>query len=228
MRRLPARAAARSRRRGKASSARRLARRSIAATPASSPSTTSSASRPAGMLRFHPLVIAQRTDDRRRCDRADALPCRRRFETISGSRQASTSRSAREIDGQEERRTYSIVNPEGAGSLHDRRARADRRAHVRVPGAGGASRRSSIEVHDAERELPRRRFAGGRRSYAAFAAGSGITPVLSIASTALASGSREPLPALVRQHRGRAHDVPRRGARAQGPLPDAFLGRLSS
>ena len=96
----------------------------------------------------------------------------------------------REVNGQEERRTSTIVNPEGAGSLT---------IGVRVQKDGACPKTSARREagkrrrrHDAERELSRQQVRGRSRSYAAFAAGSGITPVLSIASTALARdpGSR--------------------------------------
>ena len=50
------------------------------------------------------------------------------------------------LDGQEERRTYSIVSPTGRGVDHDRRARAERRPHVRGTSRGDAQAGDTVEV----------------------------------------------------------------------------------
>jgi ring-1,2-phenylacetyl-CoA epoxidase subunit PaaE len=135
------------------------------------------------MLRFHPLVVAHRSEA---ADDAIAvtfaLPAQLRDEFRFRAGQHVAVR--RVIDGREERRTYSIVNPEGAGTLTiGIRLQAGGRmsaelAQAALPGA-------SIEVM-----TPNGSFhadpAGQSRRFAAFAAGSGITPVLSIAATALA------------------------------------------
>ena len=137
------------------------------------------------MLRFHPLVVAGRAeiaDDAVALTFAVPPALREEFRFAAGQHVAIR----RMIDGREERRTYSIVNPEGAESLT---------IGVRVQKDGRMS------THLAQHALPGETFevltpngsfhaeaggAGGPRSYAAFAAGSGITPVLSIAATLLA------------------------------------------
>ena len=143
------------------------------------------------MLRFHPLVVAARAeiaDDAVALTFAVPPALREEFRFTAGQHVAIR----RVIDGREERRTYSIVNPEGAESLT---------IGVRVQKDGRMS------THLAQHALPGETFevltpngsfhaeagsVGGSRSYAAFAAGSGITPVLSIAATLLArdSGNR--------------------------------------
>ena len=88
------------------------------------------------------------------------------------------------LDGKEVRRTYSIID----GSARDRL-----RIGVRVQGPGGLSHflAHSVAVGDSIEALgPTGRFIhtplrGAARSYVAFAAGSGITPVLSIATAVL-------------------------------------------
>ncbi len=94
----------------------------------------------------------------------------------------------RMIDGREEQRTYSIVTPPGAAEL---------RIGVREQTGGRMSRDIVTRLSPGERlevGTPMGRFrtaveASRARSYVAFAAGSGITPVLSLAADILA---REP------------------------------------
>jgi ring-1,2-phenylacetyl-CoA epoxidase subunit PaaE len=94
----------------------------------------------------------------------------------------------RVIDGREERRTYSIVTPPGAAQL---------RIGVREQPGGRMSRELATRLSPGDRlevGAPLGRFrtavdAARARSYVAFAAGSGITPVLSLAADILA---REP------------------------------------
>ena len=95
------------------------------------------------------------------------------------------------LGGKEVRRTYSIIDASGRDRL---------RIGVRVQGPGGLSHylANSIAVGDSIEALgPTGRFihapvAGAARAYVAFAAGSGITPVLSIATAVLENepGSR--------------------------------------
>jgi ring-1,2-phenylacetyl-CoA epoxidase subunit PaaE len=138
------------------------------------------------MLRFHPLVIAQRApiaDDAVALQFAVPPALAEEFRFKPGQHVAIR----RLVAGREERRTYSIVSPEGAEALT---------IGVPIP-AGG--RMSQALARDArvgdvvEVMTPNGSFhaeqASGPRRYAAFAAGSGITPVLSIAASALA---REP------------------------------------
>jgi ring-1,2-phenylacetyl-CoA epoxidase subunit PaaE len=136
------------------------------------------------MLRFHPLIVTDRTVI---ADDAIAL----RFDVPSALRDEFRFQSGqhvairREVNGQEERRTYSIVNPEGAESItigvrvqNDGRMSGDLARHAK-PG-------DTVEVMTPNGSFHAEGAAGGPRSYAAFASGSGITPVLSIAATALA------------------------------------------
>lgn len=134
------------------------------------------------MLKFHPLTI---TDRRAVADDAIALtfavppPLAGEFRHQAGQHVAVRA----VIGGQEERRTYSIVSPEGA---------ADLTIALRVlPGGRMSQRLAQSQPGDVldvmtpngsfhPRPEPRR----GRRA-AAFAAGCGITPVLSIAATLL-------------------------------------------
>ncbi len=88
------------------------------------------------------------------------------------------------LDGQEQRRTYSIVNPEGSGQL---------RIGVRTQAGGVMSQylTGGLHVGDTLDVLtPNGSFhasieSARARHCVAFAAGSGITPVLSIAATVL-------------------------------------------
>ncbi len=135
------------------------------------------------MLRFHPLVIANRTavaDDAFALAFAipDALHDEFRFQ--AGQHLVLRLR----IGGQEERRTYSIVNEEGAETLTiGVRVQKDGRVSEHL--AGHAVVGETIDVMTPNGSFHAQAEAQGARSYAAFAAGSGITPVLSIAATAL-------------------------------------------
>jgi ring-1,2-phenylacetyl-CoA epoxidase subunit PaaE len=135
------------------------------------------------MLRFHPLVVAHRAEI---AEDAFALsfdlpPALREEFRFSAGQHVAIRRL---IDGREERRTYSIVNPEGSDSIT---------IGVRLQEGGRMS------AHLAEFARPgvaidvmtpngsfQAEAGGGPRHYAAFASGSGITPVLSIAASALA------------------------------------------
>jgi ring-1,2-phenylacetyl-CoA epoxidase subunit PaaE len=94
----------------------------------------------------------------------------------------------RSIDGREERRTYSIVTPPGGAVM---------RLGVREQTGGRMSRElaNAIQAGDVlEVATPTGRFRTAidparTHAYVAFASGSGITPVLSLASDIL---SREP------------------------------------
>jgi ring-1,2-phenylacetyl-CoA epoxidase subunit PaaE len=134
------------------------------------------------VLKFHPLVISERraiADDAVAITFALPPALRDEYRYRAGQHLALRAR----IDGREERRTYSIVNPEGAPALT---------IGVRVHEAGRMSRHLAREltVGDAIDVLtPNGSFVsqppGRPRLCAAFAAGSGITPVLSIAATVL-------------------------------------------
>jgi ring-1,2-phenylacetyl-CoA epoxidase subunit PaaE len=139
------------------------------------------------VLSFHPLLVTgvDRIADDAVCVRL-AVPeaLREHFKHDAG--QYVTLR--RVIDGREERRTYSIVTPPGGAEL---------RIGVREQTGGRMSRELATTLAPGERlevgtPLGRFRTAvdGSRaRTYVAFAAGSGITPVLSLACDILA---REP------------------------------------
>jgi ring-1,2-phenylacetyl-CoA epoxidase subunit PaaE len=135
------------------------------------------------MLKFHPLTVASRAaiaDDAIALTFAVPAALRDEFRFRAGQHVALR----RTIGGQEERRTYSIVNPEGSESLT---------IGVRVQAGGRMSEHLARHAQPGETVevmTPNGSFllddAAGPRNYAAFAAGSGITPVLSIAATALA------------------------------------------
>lgn len=135
------------------------------------------------MLKFHPLAIASRTvvaDDSIALDFEVSGPLRDEFRFHAGQHVALRLR----IDGQEERRTYSIVNPEGANTLSiGVRVQKDGRMSEHL--ARHAAVGETIDVLTPNGSFHAQTNAKGPRSYAAFAAGSGITPVLSIAATAL-------------------------------------------
>lgn len=137
------------------------------------------------MLKFHPLSVVSRTEV---ADDAVALTLalppglREEYRFLAGQHVAVRA----VIDGREERRTYSIVSPEGAAEL---------RIGVRTQAGGRMSEYlgRQLQVGDALEVLTpngsfHARVAPPRaRRFAAFASGSGITPVLSIAATALAA-----------------------------------------
>ena len=139
------------------------------------------------MLSFHPLKVAavDRIAEDAVCMTL-AIPhlLREKFHFDAG--QYVTVR--RMIDGREERRTYSIVAPPGGSAL---------RIGVREQVGGRMSRELANRVKPGdvlEVGTPVGRFRTSvdparTRSYVAFAAGSGITPILSLATDILA---REP------------------------------------
>jgi ring-1,2-phenylacetyl-CoA epoxidase subunit PaaE len=139
------------------------------------------------MLKFHPLVVAGRAEVAEdavalRFDVPPALAGEFRFQ--AGQHVAIRGL----IEGREERRTYSIVNPEGADALT---------IGVRVQKDGRMSEhlaREAMPGATLEVMTPNGSFhaedAPGPRAFAAFAAGSGITPVLSVAATMLARHPR--------------------------------------
>jgi ring-1,2-phenylacetyl-CoA epoxidase subunit PaaE len=135
------------------------------------------------MLKFHPLVVERRAavaDDAVALTFAVPAALSDEFRFKAGQHVAVR----REIGGREERRTYSIVNPEGPGPitigvrLHKQGRMSAELTQAVQPG-------DSIEVMTPNGSF-HAEAADGPRAYAAFAAGSGITPVLSIAASALA------------------------------------------
>jgi ring-1,2-phenylacetyl-CoA epoxidase subunit PaaE len=134
------------------------------------------------VLKFHRLAISERraiADDAVAITFAVPEALRADYRFRAGQHLALRD----VIDGREERRTYSIVNPEGAASLT---------IGVRVHEAGRMSPHLARALRPGDTidvMTPNGSFnaqASGRpRLCAAFASGSGITPVLSIAATVL-------------------------------------------
>ncbi len=139
------------------------------------------------MLSFHPLEVSsvERIAEDAVCMTL-AIPPALRAQFHFDAGQYVTVR--RFIDGREERRTYSIVTPPGGSAL---------RLGVREQFGGRMSRELATQLRPGDRldvGTPVGRFRTAvdparTRSYVAFAAGSGITPVLSLATDILA---REP------------------------------------
>jgi ring-1,2-phenylacetyl-CoA epoxidase subunit PaaE len=135
------------------------------------------------VLKFHPLVITRRgaaADDA--IALTFGLPDALRPEFRFRAGQHLGLRAI--IDGREERRTYSIVNGEGAAELTiGVRLRGDGRMsqHLAVHATVG----ETLEVMTPNGSFHTLAEPERACSFAAFAAGSGITPVLSIATTAL-------------------------------------------
>jgi len=138
------------------------------------------------VLKFHPLTV---TDRRPVADDAVALtlavdpPLAAEFRHRAGQHLALRA----VVDGQEERRTYSIVSPEGASSLTIAfRVLPGGRLSQQLARARPGDR---IEAMTPNGSFQARAEPQRARRCAAFAAGCGITPVLSIAATLL---EREP------------------------------------
>jgi ring-1,2-phenylacetyl-CoA epoxidase subunit PaaE len=90
------------------------------------------------------------------------------------------------LDGQEERRTYSIVSPEGADRLRiGFRTQAGGRMSPYL--AGKMQVGDTLDVLTPNGSFHTQLEPGRAKLYVAFTAGSGITPVLSIAATVLAA-----------------------------------------
>lgn len=138
------------------------------------------------MLKFHPLALKARTDaaDDAVC-LTFALPpaLRDEFRFTAGQHIA-----VRIDAGGEQRRTYSIVSPEGSDEL---RIGVRDQPHGRVSPwlARQLAIGETIDVLTPNGSFHTQLEPGRARRHVAFAAGSGITPVLSIAATVLA---REP------------------------------------
>jgi ring-1,2-phenylacetyl-CoA epoxidase subunit PaaE len=139
------------------------------------------------VLSFHPLEVT--AVDRIAEDAISmtfAIPSKLRAQFQHHAGQYVTVR--RSIDGREERRTYSIVTPPGGSIL---------KLGVREQAAGRMSRELAAHIRPGDKlevGTPIGRFRTSvdparTRSYVAFSAGSGITPVLSLATDILA---REP------------------------------------
>ncbi len=139
------------------------------------------------MLSFHPLRVAsvERVAEDAACVTVEIPPMLREAFVFHAGQYVTVRRM---IAGREERRTYSIVTPPGGGAL---------KLGIRLQTGG----KMSGELGDRLRPgdlldvgTPMGRFrtsisAEREHSYVAFAAGSGITPILSLAADILA---REP------------------------------------
>jgi ring-1,2-phenylacetyl-CoA epoxidase subunit PaaE len=142
------------------------------------------------MYSFHPLKVTavERAADDAACVTVEVPPALR-AEFAHHAGQYVTVR--RLIEGREERRTYSIVTAPGGGAL---KLGIRLQARGRMSGELAAKLRVG-DVLDVGTPMGRFRtaiHAERALSYVAFAAGSGITPVLSLATDILAreSGSR--------------------------------------
>ncbi len=119
------------------------------------------------------------------------------------------------IDGEECRRSYSISSGADEGEL---------RIAVRKVDGGQFSRFANEALAPGARldvAPPEGRFTaeiGADRHYAFFAAGSGITPVISIIRSMLAANEQRARDARLRQPHDREHHVPPGARRPEGPL----------
>ena len=139
------------------------------------------------MLSFHPLKVASidRIAEDAVCMSLAIPPSLREFMDFEAGQYVTVRRV---IGGREERRTYSIVTPPGNCALRlGVRAQVDGRMSQEL-----ATRLQPGDVLEVGAPIGRFRTSVDpkrTRSYVAFAAGSGITPVLSLATHILA---REP------------------------------------
>lgn len=137
------------------------------------------------MLKFHPLTITGR---RAAADDAVALTFAVPPALAADYRHRAGQHVAVRavIDGREERRTYSIIDPEGAPSLTIAlRVQPDGRMSQHLSRVRPGDTLEVMPPNGSFQPQPEPEPERGRRA-AAFAAGSGITPVLSIAATLLA------------------------------------------
>jgi ring-1,2-phenylacetyl-CoA epoxidase subunit PaaE len=139
------------------------------------------------VLKFHALEVAERTaiaDDAVALRFALPDELRAEYGFVAGQHVALRAI----LDGQEERRTYSIANPEGASQLRiGVRVQANGRMSQYL--AGGLQVGDMLDVLTPNGSFHTQIEPARAKRYVAFAAGSGITPVLSVAATVLA---REP------------------------------------
>src|SRR5438874_582489 len=160
------------------------------------------------MLKFHPLKVAQLAPD---AEDAVAIalevPAELRDEYSGSAGQHVVIRAA--IDGEEIRRTYSLVNAPGEWPL---------RIVARVHALGRMSRHLAERLRPGDRldvlppngSFTPRELTAAAGTYVAFAAGCGITPVLSVVRALLA-----PAAALRRRPVRLRH--PQRGGRLEKP-----------
>ena len=181
---------------------------------AASPSTTSSASDDAEV----PCAQGARASaPTARTRSRSPWRCPRRLRAEYRGAPASTSCCARSIEGTEERRTYSLVNAPGEWPL---RIAPRVHAHGRMSRYLAEQLRAgdTLEVLPPNGSFTPQEPLEAGATYVAFAAGCGITPVLAIVRTLL-ERTHAPRHPFLRQHRQRAHHVPRGAAGAQGPAP---------
>ena len=200
-----------------AGSARPPARVCGSAAPAASPSTTS---RPSDVDGHSPLVPPapgglRRAVDRR-LGRAHLRRARRSSPTTTASSTASTSRSA--------------ATTASAAASRSARRRAPACCAIGVKKLPGGAFSEGV-VDTLQRRRRARRDDAGRavhhrsstrastKTYVAIAAGSGITPMISIVVDDPRGGAARAGDAGLRQPHPPHGDVPRRPARPQGPLP---------
>jgi len=139
------------------------------------------------VLSFHPLKVAavERVAEDAACVTVEIPPALRDAFAFHAGQYVTVRRM---IEGREERRTYSIVTAPGGGVL---------KLGIRLQLGGRMSGELASQLHAGDLldvGTPMGRFrtavsAEREHSYVAFAAGSGITPVLSLATDILA---REP------------------------------------
>ena len=172
------------------------------------------------MLKFHSLKVLEISPD---AEDAVAIslevPMELRAQYQGSAGQHVVLRA--QIAGEETRRTYSLVNAPGEWPL---------RIVPRVHGAGRMSRYLAEELRAGERlevlppngSFTPRETAFGGGAYVAFAAGCGITPVLSVARTLLAGGAAQVILFYGNTSTARAMCLEELLA-----LKDRYLGRLS-
>src|SRR4030081_1760897 len=139
------------------------------------------------MLEFHPLKVTavERVADDAACVTLEITSALRDAFAFHAGQYITVRRM---IEGPEERRTYSIVTPPGGGTL---KLGIRLQLGGRMSGELGSRLRPG-DLLDVGTPMGRFRTpisAEREHSYVAFAAGSGITPVLSLATDIL---SREP------------------------------------
>ncbi len=171
------------------------------------------------MLKFHELTVAQVSPDAEDAVSISlAVPAELQAEYHGCAGQHVVLRLG--IDGEETRRTYSLVNAPGEWPL---------RIVPRVHAAGKMSRYLADSLRAGERVevlppngsfTPRRAESGG--TFVAFAAGCGITPVLSIVRSLLAQANTSVI--LFYGNTGTARAMCLEELLA---LKDRYLGRLS-
>jgi ring-1,2-phenylacetyl-CoA epoxidase subunit PaaE len=139
------------------------------------------------MLEFHPLTVTsvERVAEDAACVSVEIPPALREAYAFHAGQYVTVRRM---IAGTEERRTYSIVTPPGGGAL---KLGIRLQTGGRMSGELGTALRPG-DLLDVGTPMGRFRTAISperEHSYVAFAAGSGITPILSLATDILA---REP------------------------------------